>query len=84
MRRDGQYRLTKRSHRHPLEALRVRRDWSYAQLASVIATLTGVRRHESAWMRICQGTARPRKTTQAAIDRVLALAGEAPHAEVSR
>jgi hypothetical protein len=79
--------MTKRSHRppqHPLEALRVRRDWSYAQLAVAIEALTGVRRHEAAWLRICQGTAQPRRTTQDAIDRFLVLSGQGTQTELSR
>jgi hypothetical protein len=41
--------------RHPLEELRRRRDWSYRELAEVIATETGFQRNQDCWRKICQG-----------------------------
>ena len=40
---------------HQLEELRLARDWSYRELAEVIATETGFQRNQDCWRKICQG-----------------------------
>lgn len=76
--------MTKRQPRHPLEQLRLDRDWSYAQLSEAIYAVTGVRRSDVAWARICQHRAGARATTQAAIDRFLASIPKRRLQEASR
>jgi len=64
--------MTKTTPRlHPLQALRIARDWSYAELAAHIHAVTGVERSLTAWRKICQGESIARVTTQAAINRFL-------------
>jgi hypothetical protein len=47
-----------------LEALRVKRDWSYAQLADAIAETTTRSRDQDCWRKICCGeTTRPNART---------------------
>lgn len=57
--------------RHPLEAFRISKFWSYVELADAIADATGLRQTSNGWRRICVGEVTPRRTTQEAIDQFL-------------
>lgn len=73
---------TNPSKPHPLETLCLRNHWSYQRLADEIAKVTGLKRDQSAWGRICQFKARPNRLTRDAIDQFLASARSG--AEASR
>lgn len=59
--------MTKPKQPHPLETLRLRRDWSYMQLAREIERATGVWRDPRQWRRICGRECTPTDRTENAM-----------------